>query len=99
MDNWSTLRCTRQEKKGNCVVRRHVEIHASTNQINLPTSAHTLSRPHTPEQAEAECPNPNKGGIKCKRARSKCQATCSLCSSECANTVASLTSQLEACLA
>ena len=68
------------------------------NQINLPTSAHTLSRPHTPEQAEAECPNLKKGGIKCTRARSECQATCGQCSSdECDTLVANLTAQLEVC--
>ena len=98
-DEWSTLRCARQEQKGNCVVRRHVEIRLD-NQINLPTSAHTLSRPHTPEQPEAECPNPKKGGVKCKRANANCQATCGQCSSDdCAILVANLTSELEICTA
>ena len=49
---------------------------------------HARLRP-TPEQPEAQCPNPKKDGIKCTRARSQCMATCRLCDDDSASSCTS----------
>ena len=112
VDIWIASRCSMQKRKGNCVVCRVVELDASTSRsicsalslsraprplapVFAPT--HTRLRP-TPEQPEAQCPNPKKDGIKCTRALSKCVATCRLCdedsTSSCAAEIEELAAQL-----
>ena len=51
-DKWSTVRCARQEKKGNCVVRRHVEPR-QIRSICLPqlTRCRAPTRPSRPRRS------------------------------------------------
>ena len=114
VDIWIASRCSMQKRKGNCVVCRVVELDASTSRSicsfpqpdSHPTpararffaSTHTRLRP-TPEQPEAQCPNPKKDGIKCTRARSKCMATCRLCDEDSASSCAAQLAEKDAIIA
>ena len=103
VDIWAIGRCTSQKRKGNCAVCRVVELDDSTSRsicsaLNLSRAprplapifapTHARLRP-TPEQPEAQCPNPKKDGIKCTRARSQCMATCRLCDDDSASSCTS----------